>query len=50
MLREPPHLEEEQQQICIIFDLQGAQTANIDYSATKRIIYILTHFMPERMV
>lgn len=35
--------------LCLIFDLSGIAISNVDLSVAKRIIYMLTHFYPERM-
>lgn len=35
--------------LCIIFDLSAIAMVNMDMKMAKRIIYMLTHFYPERM-
>lgn len=44
-----PHSHHHPDKLCIIFNLEGIAMANVDMSAAKRIIYMLTNFYPERM-
>jgi len=35
--------------LCIVFDLQDFSTANMDYQFVKNLIWLLSHYYPERL-